>query len=126
MIMKIKFNQIYFTHKSMTCFSKEGNPLSVYESYQEAQNSAQYIGKVFIPYLCKKCGKFHLKPEEFYCEKVIRVCSCVDHNGKPKDSYKTREDALKMVHIRAKAGIKLHVYKCPRGKYYHLTSQNML
>ena len=124
--MKMNINRIYYSHKSSTCMNKDGKALSVYESYQEAQNSARYIGKSFIPYLCSKCGKYHLKPEEFYCEKVNRVCNCVDHNGNPKDSYKTKEDALKMVNIRAKAGIELHIYKCPKSDYYHLTSRNVL
>ena len=39
---------------------------------------------------------------------------------------KTREDALKMVNIRAKSGIKLHIYECPKSNYYHLTSRNVL
>ena len=124
--MKMNINQIYYSHKSSTCMSKEGKALSVYESYQEAQNSARYIGKFFIPYLCSRCGKYHLKPEEFYCEKVIRVCNYVDHNGNPKDCYKTREDALKMVNIRAKAGIILHIYECPKSDCFHLTSRNVL
>lgn len=124
--MKMNINQIYYSHKSSTCMNKDGKALSVYESYQEAQDSARYIGKSFIPYLCSKCGKYHLKPEEFYCEKANRVCNCVDHNGNPKDSYKTREDALKMVNIRAKAGIKLNIYECPKSNYFHLTSRNVL
>lgn len=124
--MKMNINQIYYSHKSSTCMNRYGKPLSVYESYQEAQNSALYIGKSFIPYLCSKCRKYHLKPEEFYCEKVNRDCDCVDHNGNPKDSYKTRKDALKMVNIRAKAGIALHIYECPKSNYYHLTSRNMV
>lgn len=124
--MKMNINQIYYSHKSSTCMSKEGKALSVYESYQEAQNSARYIGNSFIPYLCSRCGKYHLKPEEFYCEKVIRVCNCVDHNGNPKDCYKTREDALKMVNIRAKAGIILHIYEYHKSDCFHLTSRNVL
>lgn len=124
--MKMNINQIYYSHKSSTCMSKEGKALSVYESYQEAQNSARYIGNSFIPYLCSRCGKYHLKPEEFYCEKVIRVCNCVDHNGNPKDCYKIREDVLKMVNIRAKAGIILHIYECPKSDCFHLTSRNVL
>lgn len=44
--MKMNINQIYYSHKSSTCMSKEGKALSVYESYQEAQNSAHYIGKI--------------------------------------------------------------------------------
>lgn len=124
--MKININQIYYSHKSSTCMNKDGKALSVYESYQEAQRSAHYIGKSFIPYLCSTCGKYHLKPEEFYCEKINRICNCVDHNGKPKDSYKTESDAQKMAKIRSASGIELFVYKCPFGCGYHLTSNKIL
>ena len=106
--------------------SKDGNPLSVYSSYNSALESASYTGKNMIPYCCQRCGKYHLKPKEYYCEKVFSRCDCVDHNGKPKDTYKTMNDALKMVKIRAGSGIKLSVYKCPLGYGYHLTSQTML
>ena len=111
--MKMNINKIHYSHKSSTCMNKDGKALSVYDSYQEAQNSARYIGKSFIPYLCSRCGKYHL-------------CNCVDHNGNPKDCYKTREDALKMVNIRAKAGIVLHIYECPKSDCFHLTSRNVL
>ena len=46
--MKMNINQIYYSHKSSTCMNKDGKALSVYDSYQEAQNSARYIGKSFI------------------------------------------------------------------------------
>lgn len=38
--MKMTINQIYYSHKSSTCMNKDGKALSVYDSYQEAQNSA--------------------------------------------------------------------------------------
>lgn len=124
--MKINLTHIYYYSKSSTCMNKDGNPLSVYSTFEEAQNSAYYIEKSMIPYLCKKCGKYHLKPQEFYCEKVNRSCACVDHNGKPKDTYKTKEDALKMTDIRSRDGVMLYVYECPQGCGYHLTSRNMI
>lgn len=121
--MKINLNQIYYAHKSSTCINKDGLPLSVYTSFGEIQNSAHCIDKAMIPYLCKNCGKYHLTPQEFYCEKVSPSCSCVDRNGQPKDTYKTKADALKMANIRSRTGVLLHVYECPQGSGYHLTSR---
>ena len=123
--MKINLNNIYFSHKSVTCMNKNGKPLSVYSSLNEAQASADYIGSDLIPYQCSKCGMYHLKPKEYYFEKVVRRCSCVDHKGNPKDTYKTREDALRMVRIRSQPGITLSVYSCPQGAGYHLTSRGI-
>ena len=122
--MKINLTNIYYARKSSTCMNKDGKPLSFYSSFSEAQESANYIG-FMVPYLCNNCGNYHLKPEAFYCEKIKRSCNCVDHNGKPKDTYKTKSDALKMVNIRANAGITLNIYKCPQGYGYHLTSRSI-
>lgn len=123
--MKINLNNIYYSHKSETCMNKDGKPLSVYSSYNEAQACADYVGRDFIPYQCFKCGMYHLKPKKFYCEKILRRCTCVDHNGNPKDTYKTLEDAQRMVRIRSSAGITLKVYECPQGEGYHLTSRGI-
>lgn len=124
--MKMNLSNIYIAHKSETCFSKSGNPLSVYRNFSEAQESADYqysqSGVSLTVYKCNACGKYHLKPTEFYCEKLSSVCSCTDHNGKKKDAYPTAQDAEKMVNIRKSAGITLFVYKCPQGNGYHLTS----
>lgn len=119
--MKINLNNVFFTHKSSTCFSHDGNPLSVYSSYQDALESADYASINLVPYQCERCGLFHLKPEAFYCEKVIRKCNCVDSNGKAKATYKTKEDAVKMANIRKNFG-NITVYLCPEGYGYHLTS----
>ena len=114
----------YFSHKSNTCFSKNGTALSVYDTYDEAQKSADYQSSNtnFTPYQCSTCGKYHLKPTEFYCQKIISRCSCRDHKGNTKDTYATFQDAEKMVNIRKQAGVILYVYKCPEGKGFHLTS----
>lgn len=122
--MTINLNTIYFSKKSSICMSKDGNPLSVYDSYQEALSSANYIGKNLIPYQCEYCNYYHLKPEEFYCEKLTRRCNCVDHNGCKKDTYKTESDAMKIVKIWAKKGKFLRIYKCPQGEGYHLSSHD--
>lgn len=124
--MKINLNRIFYVKKSSTCMNKDGNPLSVYSNYSEAVESANYIGNNLIPYFCEKYKYYHLKPEKFYCKQVERKCSCVDHNGNPKKTYMTQEDAEKMANIRAVSGAKLTVYKCPAGIGFHLTSHNMI
>lgn len=124
--MKMNLSNFYISHKSKTCFSISGNPLSVYKTFSEAQESADYQlshGEIQMSvYKCSVCGNFHLKPSKFFCKKINSSCSCTDHNGKRKDTYETLSDAEKMVNIRAIAGIKLYVYKCPQGKGFHLTS----
>ena len=128
--MKINFsqNQIFISHKSESCMSKSGNPLSEYRNLKKAQESAAYQyaqnGQSFTPYLCQKCGFYHLKPTEFYCVHTSGICSCTDHNGNKKSAYATAEDAEKMARIRAASGIQLYVYNCPSGNGFHLTSRN--
>lgn len=120
-------NQIFITHKSTTCVSKNGNPLSEYRTFQEAQESADYqysqTGTEFTPYECDICGMYHLKPTAYYCEHSAKFCSCTDHNGKRKDAYATKADAEKMMGIRAQAGVQLYMYRCPQGNGFHLTSR---
>ncbi len=124
--MKIKASNIYISHKSESCFSRNGNSLSVYNSFSEAQKSADYQFNQsnirLSAYQCNACGKFHLKPTEYYCEKVVSKCSCVDHKGKTKDAYKTLQDAEKMIKIRKQDGVTLYAYRCPRANVWHLTS----
>ncbi len=124
--MKINISNIYIIHKSETCFSKNGNPLSVYNSFAEAQESANYqshqSATSMTAYQCATCGKYHLKPTEFYCKKLSSYCSCTDHNGKRKDAYPTEQDAEKMISIRKRDGVTLYTYRCPQGNGYHLTS----
>lgn len=120
--MKYRTNQFIIVQKSKTCMSKFGEFLSEYKLYNEALESARHSNINFVPYQCKKCFKYHLKPQEFYCEKLQTECSCRSHDGNMKDSYKTYADAQKMASIRANTGVKLNVYKCPEGNGYHLTS----
>lgn len=122
----INYNNFYISHKSKTCFSHKGEPLSEYNTEEEAQESAKYLfseGKKMVPYYCVKCNKYHLKPEEFYCKKIKSSCNCKSHLGDIKCTYESKQDAEKMCAIRAQAGIKLFVYKCPSGQGYHLTSK---
>lgn len=117
---------IYIPHKSTTCFSKNKTPLSVYNSEQAAQESADYIysqtQNCLTPYLCKNCSKYHLAPSDFYCNRLTSNCSCVDHSGNRKISYTTEADANRMKNIRALDGIALTVYRCPQKNGWHLTS----
>ncbi len=113
--------------KSSTCFSRSGNPLSEFNTFEEAQASADYeksrnVNSDFVPYECLKCFKFHLKPKEFYVPKLSTRCSCRDTEGMPKDAYPSRDAAKKMAGIREKAGVRLSVYLCPDGNGWHLTS----
>ena len=123
---RVNTNKIYVSHKSTTCFSVNDTPLSYYYSEKEAQESADYQNlqnrSKLIPYVCSRCGKYHLKPREFYCQKKDSECSCLDHNGNKKSAYLTKESAEKMASIRARAGICLTVYPCPYGNGWHLTS----
>ena len=113
--------------KSSTCFSRSGNPLSEFNSFEEAQASADYEKKRngdcdLVPYECMKCLKFHLKPKEFYVPKLSTKCSCRNTEGKPKDAYPLEDAAQKMAEIRGKSGVRLFVYRCPDGNGWHLTS----
>jgi len=67
--MKINTNKIYYSHKSETCMNKDGKPLSVYSSYNEAQESANYVGRDFIPYHCSKCRMYHKNPKNITAKK---------------------------------------------------------
>ena len=106
--------------KSVTCVSKNGNPLTEFDSIDEAQASADYENGRnpacdLAPYKCQKCGKFHLKPSEFIVEKLQTVCSCTRFGGiGRKDAYPTRAAAEKMAKIRAKSGVSLTPYQCRR------------
>ncbi len=113
--------------KSITCFSKSGKPLSEYESIEAARESANYenarnTDTKLVAYVCPNCGKFHLKPEQWYVPKLETGCSCTDANGNKKDAYPTEEAAKKMVRIRSQSGVCLHTYRCPVGNGWHLTS----
>ena len=120
---------MYFSppSKSSTCYSRRGTPLTEYNFWGEAKQGANYENSrnfdvYFVPYQCDRCGKFHLKPEEFYVPKLDTRCSCTDTNGYYKDAYPNKSAALKMARIRLMSGIRLSVYSCPEGNGWHLTS----
>lgn len=92
--------------KSDTCFGKSGNPLSVFETELEAQGSADYErgqGRNLYPYQCKKCGLWHLAPEESRVDFRENACSCTDSRGDGKHLYATREDAKKAMETSEEA-----------------------
>ena len=112
--------------KSNICFSKTTKaPLSVYMTEQEAQQSANHQilnGRFLYPYLCKKCGLWHLAPTESRINVFHNACHCLDSKGNHKDLYQTREDAEKAKNKREAEGSgTLYVYKCPCRTGYHLT-----
>lgn len=121
---------MYFSppRKSETCFSCKGTPLTEYGTFEEAQNSADYehdrnYEVNLVPYQCGICGKFHLKPKAFYVPKLNRNCNCTDTYGNAKDAYPSETAARKMAEIRANAGVRLWVYRCPDYEnVWHLTS----
>lgn len=108
--------------KSLTCFSKSGEPLTEYTSEFEAQNSADYQKAMrqisLYPYHCSKCNHWHLSP----IHAVSQSCSCTDSLGQPKNLYETIEDAETAKNLCFKdRGIYLNIYPCPAGNGFHLT-----
>lgn len=108
------------TRKSSTCFGKNGEPLSVYRTEAEAQESARYqkkSGRDLFPRKCERCGEWHLTP----VNGKPNQCSCTDSNGKSKYLYPTREAAEQQLEREASRGHSLRIYPCNEGKGYHLT-----
>jgi len=114
--------------KNKTCIGKKtGKPVTCYVTKEEAEESAAYIAKKVNPrlkltaYKCSKCGYYHLSPADRKIEST--TCNrCTDSNGKPKQLYKTKADALKRAQFRKEeTGIKLYVYACPYNHGFHLT-----
>lgn len=113
--------------KSETCFSKSGNPRSVFMTEAEAQRSADHErnerGINLYPYQCERCGLWHLAPEESRVVFKEYACSCTDTLGKSKRLYATQEDAEKArISSEEARKTKLTVYPCPEGGGWHLTS----
>ncbi|MDD7496726.1 hypothetical protein [Fibrobacter sp.] len=112
--------------KSTTCFSKTTkNPLSVYTTEAEAQQSADYQlrnGRSLYAYRCERCGLWHLAPTASRINVLHKACRCEDSFGKSKDLYVSREDAEKARRKRESEGAgQLYIYECPHGRGYHLT-----
>lgn len=113
--------------KSSTCFSRRnGEPLTVFMSEQEAMDSVRYEkmvrGADLYPYKCEKCGCYHLAPTDGKINVQRNACSCLDSHGDGKALYLTREDAEKQrKKSEQEQHISLNIYECPEGGGFHLT-----
>ena len=112
--------------KSATCFSNTTkNPLSVYNTEAEAQQSADYQlrnGRSLYAYRCERCGLWHLAPTASRINVLHKACRCEDSFGKSKDLYVSREVAERARRKRESEGAgQLYIYECPHGCGYHLT-----
>lgn len=71
--------------------------------------------------LGRKIAKLAVNADELI--PAIDVCTCCGKDGKRKMLYSTEGEALIVAELRSKEiGIPLHVYPCPNGCGYHLTS----
>lgn len=110
---------------SPDCFGKiSGKPLKSYYTERDAIEAASYVknkyGNEQVAYKCNNCGYWHLSPANR--QTPSRTCSCVDSHGKPKQLYKTREDAEKRRDIIFREqGKDLDVYRCKVSSGWHLT-----
>lgn len=113
--------------KSKTCISrKTGQPLSVFYSLEEAESSALYEKSVrgwnAYPYLCDKCGFFHLAPEENRINVIKNACNCRDSKGNHKALYLSMDDAeIQRCKSEREQHVRLKIYRCGEGKGFHLT-----
>ncbi len=112
--------------KSATCVGKRtAEPLTEYDSKQEAQEGAAYANARYhnnlVPYQCDRCGMWHLSPmsRQTPSEKCTH---CTGADGTSKDSYESREDARRRAEIlRREQGARLKVYACEYGNGWHLS-----
>lgn len=112
--------------KSSICFGQHGSRTS-YCSEGEAQNGARYVERKYqrsmVPYRCEHCGYWHLSPQSHHTPSELCVY-CTDHCGKPKQTYRSENEALCRADIRMRrASCRLTVYQCPYGCGWHLTSR---
>lgn len=55
--------------------------------------------------------------------KEIAMCNCSGKDGKRKKLYFSEYEATEMAELRSReTGITMHVYKCPEGEGWHITS----
>ena len=114
--------------KSKTCTSGRSNkPLTEYNTEPEALEAAAGIRKRnsthMVPYNCDTCNKWHLTPKSRQTPST--TCKeCKDRTGKPKESYETKQGAVKRARIlRKEQGVVLAAYVCPHGDGWHLTKK---
>lgn len=93
--------------------------LSLWVSEQKCDKSGNFASKKYKEQL-EKLGN---KTEAVPCD--INACSCRGKNGQRKNLYSTEGEALVVADYRSKAiGFRLHVYKCPYGGGFHITSND--
>ena len=106
-----------------------GKPLKSYLSEFEAQMAAERSsllhGNPMVPYLCDRCGQWHLCPESRHTPS--KTCNhCTSSSGKPKKLYPTKEIAEKRARIiYEERRIRLTAYSCPVGQGWHLTKNDL-
>ena len=109
---------------SVICTKKDGSPLKSYESEREADEAILYVrrtyGNLQVKYRCNRCGFWHLSPKDR--QTSCHISSCLDSNGRPKQAYRTKEDAERRAQILfEEKGKRLFVYQCDICGEYHLT-----
>ena len=108
-----------------SCLSKRtGRPLSAYSSEFAAQESADYEnsqrGCGLAPYLCDKCGQWHLSPQDRQTPST-KCDTCTGSDGMRKSLYESEAAASKRAEILYKEqGVVLKVYQCPYNDGWHL------
>ena len=114
--------------KSDTCVGKiSGKALTFYFNEIEAKLAAEYskecYGTELAPYECKKCDCWHLSPKNRITPS--RKCGwCTGSDGAPKDTYRTRNEAVTRADIiYQEKGVDLKVYECRHGEGWHLTKR---
>lgn len=54
------------------------------------------------------------------------MCSCCGKDGKKKNAYGSWSEAVAVAQERTRAtGIEMHVYSCPEGGGWHITSNQV-
>jgi len=116
------------SRKSKMCMStRTGEPLTKYDSKNEARTGANYVNSTYgnnlVPYQCDKCNYWHLAPANR--QTPSKKCQyCTDSNGRQKDLYETKKGAeLRAEILYEEKGMRLTVYKCPTNKGWHLTKR---
>ena len=87
---------------------------------RDIENSGN--GKYLVFY-CSSCKAYHIKPN--FNSRPSPTCR--DSNNRPKDEYKTEEDAegcLKHMREKFNRGFDLHAYRCPKCGKFHLTHKD--
>jgi hypothetical protein len=115
--------------KSETCRGRAtGKPVTAFDTELAASDAAYALrfdtGKSFVPYRCRRCGHWHLAPQDR--QTPCKPCpECRGQNGAAKQTYSSREDAERRAAIiLEERGISLRAYECPYYSGWHLTSQS--